>query len=176
MSKVSNEYAKALFILAVENKGEEEYKNALEFVLDVFSNNPEYPKLLESLSVSLKERQKSLEVVFGNSIPKNVLSFLKLLCEKKHIRDFGECADEYFALYNDYKNISRAKVTSAVELTAAQKTAISEKLEKKTGNKLVIEYVTDSSIIGGIVVETDGKIIDSSIKKHLENVKDVIWQ
>ncbi len=176
MSNISNEYAKALFMLAVEDKGEEEYKNALEFVLDAFRENPEYPQFLESLSVSLNDRLKSLEAVFGKCIHRNVLSFLKLLCEKRHIDEFAECAEEYFALYNDFKKISKAKVTSAVELTENQKASITQKLEKKTGNKLVIEFVTDSSIIGGIVVETDGKVIDSSIKKHLENVKDVIGQ
>ena len=176
MSGISNEYAKALFMLACENKGEEEYKNALEFVLDVFEKNPEYPQFLESLSISLSDRQNSLEAVFKSSIPADVLSFLKLLCEKKYIREFAECAKDYIALYNNCKKISKAKVISAVELTDDQKDAVAKKLEKETGNKLLIEYFTDSSIIGGIVVETDGKVIDSSIKKHLENVKDVIWQ
>lgn len=176
MSGISNEYAKALFMLAVENKGEEEYKNALELVSAVFKSNPEYMLFLRSLSISLAERHNSLEAVFKGRIPAEVLSFLKLLCKKKYMGDFGECAEEFFALYNNFKKISNAKVTSAVELTEAQKTAVAQKLEKQTGKKLVVEYFVDSSIIGGLVVETDGKIIDSSIKKHLEDVKDVIRQ
>ena len=49
-----------------------------------------------------------------------------------------------------------------------------EKLEKKSGKTAVIEYIIDESIIGGIIVEMDGKIIDSSIKRHLKDMKDVI--
>ena len=174
MSEVSNEYAKALFMLAGEKECIDEFKNALETVSDVFNTTPEYVDFLSTFAIPLEERLNALEVAFSKSLPRDVISFLKILCEKKHIAEFFEIADYYNILCNEIGNVCDAKVTSAVELTDNEKTLIKEKLEKSIGKAVQIEYVIDKSIIGGLIVDADGKIIDSSIKKHLKSMKDVI--
>lgn len=174
MSEISNEYAKALFMLASEKECSEEYKAALEKIEEVFKENPLYLDFLYTFSIPLQERLDALEKAFSNFIPRDVLSFLKILCEKKHIREFHECAKYYYTLYNEIDKISNVKVTSAIELSDKEKSALKEKLEKKIGKTAIIEYIVDESILGGIVLETDGEIIDSSIKKHLKDIKDVI--
>ena len=174
MSEIANEYAKALFMLGAEKECTLEYKNALETVDSLFKENPVYVDFLYTFAIPLEERLSALEEAFSNKIPRDVLSFLKILCEKRHITEFGECAKCYYALYNELDKVSNAYVTSAVELTQGQKAELKDKLEKKTGKTVVINYTVDESIIGGIILEMDGKIIDSSIKKHLKRMKDVI--
>ena len=174
MSEISNEYAKALFMLACEKECIEDYKNALDIVSDVFCKNPLYKEFLSTFAIPLDERLNALEEAFSDAVPRDVLSFLKLLCEKKYIGEFLECADEYNKMYNELGKISNAKVTSAVELTEAEKTTLKEKLEKTSGKTMMIDYIVDKSIIGGLIIETDGKIMDSSLKKQLGDVKDVI--
>ena len=174
MSDVSNEYAKALFMLALETGKGKEYKEALDTVVTVFDENPLYPEFLSTFAIPLEERLNALETAFSDSIPRDVLSFLKLLCEKKHIEEFPECAAQYSEMYNEMDKISNARVTGAVELNDNEKDALKEKLEKMSGHKVMIEYIVDKSIIGGLIVEIDGKIMDSSIKKHLKEVKDVM--
>ena len=51
---------------------------------------------------------------------------------------------------------------------------LEEKLKASSGCEMVIDYIVDKSIIGGLIIETDGKIMDSSLKKHLKDMKDVI--
>ncbi len=174
MSEISNEYAKALFMLASEKECSEEYKDSLEKLEEVFKENPLYLDFLYTFSIPLQERLDALEKAFSNFIPRDVLSFLKILCEKKHIQEFNECAKYYYTLYNQLDKISNVRVTSAIELSDKEKSDLKEKLEKKFGKTAVIEYIVDESILGGIVLEADGKIIDSSIKKHLNDMKDVI--
>ena len=174
MSEIASEYAKALFMLASEKECTTKYKTALETVEAIFKENPRYIDFLYTFAIPLEERLSALEKAFEGSIPRDVLSFLKILCEKKHITEFGECAESYYALYNEIDKISSIKVTSATVLSDSQKEQLKEKLEKKSGKTAVIEYIIDESIIGGIIVEMDGKIIDSSIKRHLKDMKDVI--
>ncbi|MBO7288863.1 MAG: ATP synthase F1 subunit delta [Clostridia bacterium] len=174
MSEISNEYAKALFFLASEKECAQKYKNALEKVERVFKENPIYLDFLYTFSIPLEERLNALEEAFSDFIPRDVLSFLKILCEKKHIQKFHECAKYYYTLYNEVDKISNVKVISAIELSDKEKVVLKEKLEKRNGKTAVIEYIVDESILGGIVLEADGKIIDSSIKKHLKDMKDVI--
>lgn len=174
MSKVSSEYAKALFELALENDSVKSYGDALDLVADVFLKNPAYPRLLASFGIPLDERLSALEAAFSGAIPKDVMSFLKLLCEKKRIGEFLACAADYKDMQNEISKISQAKVTSAVTLTDKEKTALKAKLEKVSGHSVIIDYVVDKSILGGLIVEMDGKVMDSSLGKHLKEVKDVI--
>ncbi len=174
MSEISSEYAKALFMLAMEKECSKDYKDALELVSGVFEENPVYIDFLSTFAIPLEERLNALEKAFSDSVPRDVLSFLKILCEKKHIAEFSECAEQYIAMYNEMDKISNAKVISAVELTESEKASLKEKLEKTNGNKVIIDYVIDESILGGLIVEVDGKIMDSSLKKHLKEIKDVI--
>ena len=174
MSDVSNEYAKALFMLAVEKECSKDYKDALETVSGVFDKNPAYKDFLSTFAIPLEERLGALEEAFSDAIPRDVLSFLKILCEKKHIAEFPECVAQYMAMHDEMDKVSNAKVTSAVELTEEEKATLKEKLEKKSGLTMVIEYIVDETILGGLIVEADGKIMDSSLKKHLKEIKDVI--
>lgn len=174
MSDVSKEYAKALFMLAQETNKGKEYREALGTITEVFDENPTYIEFLSTFSIPLEERLNMLESAFSDVIPRDVLSLLKLLCEKRHIKEFGECATQYISMYNEMDKISNAKVTSVIELSEAEKESLKEKLEKMSGKKTIIEYFVDKSILGGLIVEIDDKVIDSSLKKRLEDVKDVI--
>lgn len=174
MSKISNEYAKALFALAKEENSEKDYEDALGLVDNMLNDNPGYIELLLSPKIPLDERHKIIDEAFLEVLPKNILSFLKLLCDKGHLRDFGSCVAEYRMMVNALTRLSEARVTTAIELSEAQKEALKAKLKKLSGNEVELLCVVDKSIIGGMVVEMDGKIIDKSIERHLKKVKDVI--
>lgn len=174
MSGISSEYAQALFMLAMENKQAEEYDKALDLVLYAFAENPMYMEFLESPGIPLNERLAALESAFTNALPKEVLSFLKILCEKRYISEFSDCVAQYKALLNEVSGVSDARVISAVELSENEKDALKEKLESLSGHTVLIEYTVDPSILGGLIVEMDDKVMDSSLQKHLKDVKEVI--
>ena len=174
MSGISSEYAQALFMLAMEKQQAEEYDKALDLVADAFVENPTYLEFLESPSIPVSERLAALESAFANVLPREVLSFLKILCEKRYIAEFSDCVAHYKVLLNEVTGVSDARVTSAVELSENEKNTLKEKLEKLSGHKVEIEYIIDPSILGGLIVEMDDKVMDSSLQKHLKDVKDVI--
>ncbi len=168
------EYAQALYALACEENIKEEIMQEIAFVGNVFEENPDYLKLLSSPSIEISERLSLLESAFKEAVHEYVLSFLKLLCEKGHIIFYKECATEFEKLVAFSNKISKAKVTSAVELTDEEKEALLEKLEIRCGHTVELEYSVDSTILGGMVIEEDGKIIDASLKRRLSEVKDVM--
>ena len=65
-------------------------------------------------------------------------------------------------------------MTSAVELTEAEKAALTEKLGKKLGRTIHLECSVDPSLLGGLVVNVDGKVIDGSLKHKLQEIKEVM--
>ena len=174
MVQMSREYAMALFMLAEENGASDEYLKALSDIKEAIEENPEYLDFLSSPAVPLGERTEMLKKAFSSVAPEHIISFMCLLCERGRIREFYDCEREFRQLCDIAKNTSSAKVKTVVPLTDDEKESLKAKLEKISGKKVLAEYETDSSLIGGIIVELDGKIIDMSIKSRLQEVKDVI--
>ena len=174
MTEISNDYAVALFSLALENGQKKEYGTALEHISAMLCENPEYLDFLASPHIPATERCEAVEKAFGDSLPEQVMSFLQLLCEKGKISIFEDCVASYKKLLDESEKIALAKITSATELTDAEKDELVQKLEKKTGRKVTLDCCVDSAIMGGIIVEIDGKIIDGSVRARLADVKDVI--
>lgn len=174
MTDIGREYAEALFSLALEEEKQREYYDALVIAKAAFEESPEYMDFLSSPSIPVSERCRALEKAFDGAVPENVLSFMQLLCEKGHARSFYSCVTEYKKLLDESARISVAKVISAFALSDTEKNNIAAKLEKVSGHKVTLECSVDEKLIGGIVVEIDGKVMDGSLRHRLDEVKDVI--
>lgn len=174
MTDIGKEYAEALFMLACERKAKSEYARALDILTTAFEESPEYLDFLSSPGISLGDRLSAVETAFAEKIPEDVLSYLCLLCEKGRISCFNESCEHFKALLGASERVSNAVVTSVIELNDTEKKALREKLEKMCSVSVKIEYRIDPSILGGVVVEIDGKIIDGSLRSRLNSVKDVI--
>ncbi len=174
MTKTSKEYAEALFALALENNSADEFAAGFQQAVAVLNQNPEYMDLLACYAIPAAERSAALDEVFADTLPEYVLSTLQLLCEHGRIRSVFECQKTFEDLYFEYRRIAAVKVTSVVELTPEQKTRLEAKLRVMCKREIGVAYALDPAILGGIVVEVDGKILDSSVKHRLRDVKDVI--
>ena len=69
--------------------------------------------------------------------------------------------------------VVRARVTSAVPLTEGEKNALRLKLEKD-GGTVTLDCVVDPEIMGGVIVETEDRVIDGSLRHRLREMKDVM--
>ncbi len=172
--EVDKEYATALFSLAKETGQEKEIYEGLAAVTEVFRKNPDYMSLLGSQSIPKEERAQVLDVAFGGRIPEDLLSFVSLLSDRNRIFSYYQCADEYNEMYLASLNRVIAKVTSAVALTGEKRSRILLAIAKKTVKEVVLESIIDPSIIGSIIVEYDGKILDGSVRRRIDTMKEVI--
>ena len=173
MTEMSKEYGTALFTLAKENKATEEYAKALEEIVELFRANPDYYELLACPSISKSERLEIIDEAF-KSMPDMVVAFLRLLCERGRIRELEGSVIEYNRLYDEDKKILIAKVTSCVELTKGERERLKARLEKISGNTVVLECAVDESVLGGLVVEMDGRVLDGTLRHRIQDIKEVI--
>ena len=174
MKNMSKEYALALFMLAKEENKEHEYFEALGIISEVFKDNPEYIDFLSSPRINKKERMAAVKAAFAEHIPDNVISFILLLSEEGQIDNFDDCNEEYRILMLRDNHISEAKVRSAVELSDEEKDKLHEKLEKISGHPVIMEYEVDSGLLGGMIVDLDGKVMDGSLRSRLKGMKEVM--
>lgn len=174
MISSSNDYANALFMIATENGKLEEYGNDLSVVSRVFKDNPDYALLLTSPGIPKPERQATVDAAFGGKVDKNILNFLKVLCDHNKIDSLEDCVKDFKALRKAAQNRITARVYTAVPLEDDQAEALKAKLQKKFGCTVKIKPVIDEKMLGGVRVEIDGKIIDGSVKRQLHDIKEVI--
>ncbi len=174
MNKISKEYAAALFALAKEKGQEASFGASLESVQKLFEENPDYQELLNTPAVPAGERARLVSEALGDKVPQEILSAIQILSGKGYIMEFGRITAEYAALLDRMNRISAANVSSAVPLSPEEKDRLKKKLEKITGRSIVMTYTEDPSLLGGVVVEVDGKVIDGSIRTRLRQVKEVI--
>ena len=174
MSEIGKEYGAALFMLACEQDTLTDCAVGLATVKSVFTSQPDYSELLASPSIPLSERLTALSAAFADEVPEAVLSFLQLMCEKGRIACFYEAADEFTALLDAHNRVSKAQVTSAAVLTEDQKQKLQQKLEQYTKGRVETTYTTDPTLLGGLIVNLDGKVLDGSLQGRLRDIKDVI--
>ena len=174
MTETSRSYADALFALANENGAVRETFEALTMARNELNNTEGALDLLASPAIPKDERLAVLEQSFGNQLPEHVLNMLCVMCGHGHIRELDDCLAAFTELHDAAMKLSTARVISAVALTDEEKAALSAQLSKKLGRTIRLECEVDASLLGGMIVHVDGKVIDGSLRHKLQQIKEVM--
>jgi len=174
MTPSARVYGGSLYDLAAAEQKTEEIREQLNIVRQLFCENPDYIRLLSEPSIPAKDREDLIEEAFGKSAERYLVNFMKLLCTKNLMREFGGCCDEYTRKYNLDNNIAEAVVTSAVPLTEEQAEALKTRLSKVSGKEVSLVRRVDPRVLAGIRVEFEGKQMDGTVKGRLSGLSRVI--
>ena len=75
------------------------------------------------------------------------------------------------------KKVGVAYVTTAVELSAGQRNAVRATLLETGGfREMEMHYGTDPSIIGGMIIRIDDRVVDSTIRTKLNSLTKQLLQ
>ena len=170
MTQAARVYGGSLYDLAAEEKLDGQIMEQMNEIRQIFRENPGYLKLLGEPAIPQEERIKMLDEAFGGQVELYLLNFLKLLCEKKILREFAGCCEEFTRRYNMDHNIATAVVTSAVTLTDEQMAALKDKLEKISGKTVTLTQKTDPTVLAGLKAELEGRQLDGTVKSRLDDL------
>ena len=165
---VSKTYGEALFELVLEKGTMDEALEELNGVLGVLKEHGELDQLLTHPKISKEEKISVMEQVFKGRISDDVLGFLLILIEKDRYTELPAVAEYFISQVREYKNIGTAQVTSAFPVTEEQKKQIEEKLLSTTDyTAFDMEYQTDPSLIGGVIIRIGDRVVDGSVRNKL---------
>ena len=117
MTKTARLYGGSLYDLAAEEQLTGIIMEQMMEIRQLFRDNPDYVKLLGEPSIPQAERIDLIEKAFGAQAERYLVNFIKVLCERSLLGDFGGCCEEFTRRYNADNGIAEAVVTSAVALT-----------------------------------------------------------
>ena len=165
---ISKTYGDALFELALEENRIDDYVAEVDAMLTIFRDNPELSKLLNHPKISKEEKITVVGQIFEGKISKELLGLINMIVEKDRNNAMEDIFKYFIDRVKEYKNIGVAKVTSAIELSDAQKAQVEKRLLETTGYvKFEISYDVDKDLIGGMVIRIGDRVVDSSIRTRL---------
>jgi len=168
---VANRYAKSLIDLAQEQKSLEETRKDMELFIRVLKANHQLQAVLANPIIAHNKKIKILEAIFGKDVSKITDSFFKIMINKSRAQVLYATAAEFINQYNIIKNIVRANVVSATELSEANRKTVVSELEAFTGGKIELHTKVDPKLIGGFILTVGDKQIDTSISNSLKKLK-----
>ncbi|MBR4515534.1 MAG: ATP synthase F1 subunit delta [Lachnospiraceae bacterium] len=169
--QVDTTYGEALFSLAVdEGRVDELYEEVLALI-PILHENEDLMKLLTHPHIDMDKKKEVVEASFKGRISDDLTGMMILLTEKEHGSEIIHVFEYFLRRVKKHKNIGLALVTSAVPLSSAQKASIEMKLIETTSYKSVdVAYRVDPSLIGGLTIRIDDRVVDSSIKTRLHTM------
>lgn len=170
MTQTARMYGGSLYELAAQEQLADQIKEQMSQIRLLFWENPDYIRLLSEPSISKDERKELIEKAFGEQAERYLVNFIKLLCERNILREYGGCCDEFVRRYNADHGIAEAVVTSAVTLTPQQMEALKNKLEKISGKKVFLVQKRDAAVLAGLKVELEGKQLDGTVQGRLMGI------
>jgi F-type H+-transporting ATPase subunit delta len=158
-------HAQAVFQIALEKKELERWQADLETV-DNALKDPQLVGLLENPKFPFGEKEKILQSILSGISP-IAINLVYFLVAKNRLRILANLVAEYKRLLNAYYGRETAEVTTAVPLSDEEKERLQERLARVTGKKLVLTTQVDPGIMGGVVAKVGDKLIDSSVRTRL---------
>jgi F-type H+-transporting ATPase subunit delta len=163
---IARPYAKAVFKLASSQKRLPQWSEALGRAASVVADARVAP-LLTHPAVSTDQLVELVSEAGGAGQDEQVRNFIATLAANRRLGYLPEIAARYEQLRADAERTVEVTVTSAVELSEAQKGQYTQALAKRLGREVHLNCQTDPSLLGGAVVRADDLVIDGSVRAGL---------
>lgn len=174
---VSKTYGEALFEIAMEQNRLRELMEEIQVIQKIIDENPEFQKLMKHPGIPKQEKLQVAETVFKGRVSDELEGLLEVVISKERYGDLPAIFAYFIDKVKEQQKIGIAYVTTAVELTAAQKAATEARLLETGGyRKMEMHYSVDAALIGGMVIRIGDRVVDSSIRTKLDGLTKQLLQ
>jgi F-type H+-transporting ATPase subunit delta len=170
--KVARKYNIALYLTALEQKSVENVKKDIIDIKKSIEGSKELTNFILTPVISAEKKTAVFKALFEGKVNVLTLRYLEFLCEKNRIDLLKDIADDFLTLVNEKQGLVLAKVKTAIDITDSEKKALIDKLKQYTGKDIKAAFTVDPAIKGGFIANVDDKIIDASIIRQLELLKE----
>jgi len=161
-------YAEALYQIGTSEKVLDEFGSSLQRLHDALSGD--VVRALRNPGIPLRARRAALDAATAAE-PKAIRSLLDLLLERERIALFPQIATAYADLVERRAGIVKGRITTATQLSASDREALIRRLERSSGKKIRATFAVDETLIGGAKVQVGDRLIDSSLKAQLDELR-----
>lgn len=170
-SLITVRYAKALYLLAEEEKKQEAVRKDVDLLLEAIINSDEFAEFLENPLIKSSEKESIINSLFKGSISDLTLRFLQLLIINKREDYLKNICQYTIHLHKQKLGIQDAVITTAQEISTGHKKEIFDFITRKFKINIELQQKTDPLIIGGFILRIEDQQINASIQSQLMKIK-----
>ena len=163
-----NRYAEALWLAQLER-----WQQAFGEASKVMSEK-KLAAILADGNKSSADKAAALEKALPKDFPGEVLNLLKVMVDAGDVSLADEVGGRVAAVAAGKAETLKAEVTSAIELTDAEKEQLRKRLVAEYGAGLTFSFSVDPSLMGGLRVRVGDRLIDNSVATRLATLRESI--
>lgn len=169
--KIAKRYAKALFDFSQEVGKTKDIFNDMSLVYSIFSESKEFINFLRNPIVKGSKKMLVFREAFNGSVNDITLKYIEIITKGKRESLLPEISKQYISLFKESIGLKTATIKTAVALDEAERKSIIANLMKLTKKDIELLETIDSSLLGGFVLQIDGKQYDASFKSKINKLK-----
>ena len=172
VSGIAGRYATALFDLAVSAKQLDAVAADLATIKSMMGESKDLARLVRSPIISRADQARAMSAVLEKlGVGDLVRRFIGTVAQNRRLGALSGMIEAFGKLLAAERGEVVAKVTSARKLSDSQVKAVSAALKAAIGSDVSLESDVDESLIGGLVIKVGSRMVDSSIRTKLQNLK-----
>ena len=169
---VARRYASALADVALEQIKADRVKADFRAFVEAFYTSSDLRNFLETPAIGGDQKHKVVEKLSEKeSWDPAVRNFIYLIVDHRRTELLREIEQALGEEINVRLGIALARVTSAQQLSDAQKKELTAALERRTGKRIEAQFQQDQSLLGGAVVQVGSTIFDGSVREQLNRLR-----
>ncbi len=165
-------YAEALFGVARAEGTLGEVEDELFRFSQMLQGNDELRKALTDAGIPAARRQQIVEDLLGGKASPTTVALVSMVVGTGRARELPRIIKRLVEMSAAEANKEVAEVRSAVPLTEDQRERLAKALEDATGKQVEVKVVVDPSVLGGIVAQVGDTVIDGSVRRRLDQLKN----
>lgn len=167
--KIAAPYARALFDFVKETETLFEVTSDIQNIQGLLFKSKQLFECLQNPLVSNEAKQEILIKVVGKKMNKETVQFLITLIKRNRIDLLPTIIFSYLELVYKTANSRAFQIVSATNLSIGQRTRLIRKIKSLIdNNRIMIQFSSDESLIGGFLIKNQNKVVDYSVKNKLK--------
>ena len=165
---VARLYAKAMLEVATELGAATSLAEELDGVRESARQDPEFALFLSSPILEREQRRASLETLLRGRASDLLVDTLQVINKKDRLGILDQIIEVYHEEHREQLGQIEVKISTAVELTEAQRDYVRERVKVTAGKEAFLIEEVDPDLLGGLVVQIGDQKIDMSVRRDLE--------
>jgi F-type H+-transporting ATPase subunit delta len=165
-------YATAIFQIAEAEGALERVADELFRFAKAVEQNNELRNALTDIAIPAERKQAVVADLLGDRALPQTQHVLDFVVSQGRARELSDIVTSLVELAAEATQRVLAEVHSAVPLDDDLKDKLAGALSKATGKRVDVKVVVDPTVVGGIYAKVGDQVIDATIRRRLQELKE----